>query len=392
MAESNNQINLKLLVFSPYYPPHTGGLESHADEFNKYLSLEGVIITVFIPRLPKDALENETKYNGVEIIRFPAFEIISNYPLPKFWSIKFWKLFLELFRKDFDVVISRTRFFSTSLLALIYAKTKRIKWIHVEHGSDFVELSSKFKTFIARIYDQTLGFLVFRLSDLNVSVSKAVRQFVKKFDKRNSLVIYRGIDFEEIDKINPGLELKEKYKDKTIISFCGRLYKWKGVEKSVKAVKSLSEEIKKKIIFLIIGDGEDYKRLKNLIGKDETIKMLGGLDRKGAISILKISDIYLHSSLPGGGLSTSLLEAMYCGCAVIATPNEGANEVVVNGENGILLEGDTAEEVSRKITELIGDKDKVGRFSQSAIEFIARKFSWKESIQKYLSILNDYEK
>ena len=52
--------------------------------------------------------------------------------------------------------------------------------------------------------------------------------------------------------------------------------------------------------------------------------MLGGIKWEEAIGILKISDIYIHSSFPGGGLSTSLLEAMNCKCAVIATKNEGA--------------------------------------------------------------------
>src|SRR3989339_611359 len=122
---------MKLLIFCSYYPPHTGGLESHADEFNKYLSQRGIDITVFTPKLPKNSPESEILYNNVKIIRFPAFEIISNYPLPKFWSLKFWSLFLRLFNQKFDITISRTRFFNTSLLTLIYAKIKKVRWIHI---------------------------------------------------------------------------------------------------------------------------------------------------------------------------------------------------------------------------------------------------------------------
>jgi len=118
---------MKIFIFCPYYPPHIGGLESHADEFNKYLSQSGIDITVFTPKLPTDAPESEIKYNNVKIIRFPAFEIISNYPLPKFWSLKFWSLFLGLFKQKFNIVISRTRFFNTSFLALFYAKIKNVR-------------------------------------------------------------------------------------------------------------------------------------------------------------------------------------------------------------------------------------------------------------------------
>lgn len=400
---------MKILVFCPYYPPHIGGLESHADEFNKYLSQKGADITVFTPRLSKDSLESEVKHNEVKIIRFPAFEIISNYPLPKFWSLKFWYLFSNLFEKKFDIVISRTRFFHTSLLALVYAKIKGarphtnsknlpqaekqnsaeigvgVKWIHIEHGSDFVRLSSRFKTAIAKLYDYTFGFIIFKFSDLNISISKAVQKFVYKFDGKNSPIIYRGLDIEEIAKINPDFEMKEKLKDKIIISFAGRLYKWKGTENSIEAMKLLPQEIKNKIVFLIIGDGEDFSRLKEISKNESHIEMLGNLPREKALSILKISDIYLHSAYMGGGLSTSLLEAMYSKCTVIATPNEGADEVIEDNKNGFLIEKSDPKLIAEKIKEIIG-KD-TNEQKKTAKKFIEENFNWEKSIEKYLEII-----
>lgn len=376
---------MKILVFSPYYPPHTGGLESHADEFNKYLSQKGVDITVFTPLLPKDAPKNEVRYAGVKIIRFPAFEIISNYPLPKFWSPRFWSLFLGLFKEKFDITISRTRFFNTSLLALIYAKIKKVHWIHIEHGSDFVKLSSPLKNVIAKLYDNTFGRLIFKSSDLNISISKAVQKFVNKFDRRESPVIYRGLDTEEINKIQPDIEIKEKYKDKIIISFVGRLYKWKGVENSIEAIKSLPEEIKNKIVFLIIGDGEDFAYLQKISANEEAIILLGNLPRKKAIGVLKISDIYLHSAYPGGGLSTSLLEAMYCNCAIVATPNEGASEVM-NEKSGIIITDNSPEKIKIAIENIVSSEERRKQYALNSGENIREKFNWNYPINSYENI------
>lgn len=378
---------MKVLIFCPYYPPHIGGLENHADEFNKYLSQEGVDITVFTPRLPKNAIGFETKYNGVKVIRFPAFEIVPNYPLPRFWSLKFWRLFFSLFKQNFDIVVSRTRFFNTSLLAFIYAKIKKVKWIHIEHGSDFVKLSSPFKTLVAKIYDYTFGFLIFRFSDQNISISRAVQKFVKKFDKRESPVIYRGLDMERIDAIKPNDELKEKYADKIIISFVGRLYSWKGVKNSIRAVGKLPAEIKNKIIFIIAGDGEDLERLKKISDENDPIVFWGDTPNEKAIGLLKSSDIYIHSAYPGGGLSTSLLEAMYSQCAVIATPNEGADEVIENNINGILIKESDAKLISEKMKELILNKEKIQRCREFARIQISKHFNWKESVEKYLTLL-----
>ncbi|MCX6780332.1 MAG: glycosyltransferase family 4 protein [Candidatus Magasanikbacteria bacterium] len=378
---------MKLLIFCPYYPPHIGGLESHADEFNKHLAQKGVEIVVFTPRLPKSATEKELIHEKVQIIRFPAFEIIANYPLPKFWSPKFWSFFIGLFRQKFDIVISRTRFFNTSLLALVYAKIKKIRWIHIEHGSDFVQLSSNFKTFVAKIYDYVFGFLIFHLSDRNISISKAVQNFVKKFDKRESPIIYRGLDFENIDKVAPDLEIKKRFEDKIIISFVGRLFKWKGVEKTILAIKSLPEDIKKKIVFLIIGDGEDFNHLRKVAKNEPSIILIGTVPREKAIGILKITDIYVHSAYAGGGLSTSLLEAMYCQCAIIATPNEGADEVIEDKRNGILIEKPDAQMIMEKMVDLIANKEKIELYANSAKDKVRESFFWEKTIVNYLNYI-----
>jgi len=375
---------MKLLVFSPYYPPHMGGLESHADEFNRHLSQRGMDITVFTPRLPVSAPEKENWHRGVKILRFPAFEIIPNYPVPKFWSLRFWKLFRNLFEENFDIVISRTRFFSTSLLALAYAKIKKIRWVHIEHGSDFVRLSSRLKTEVARLYDLSFGRIIFKSSDLNISISKAVREFVEKFDKRKSPVIYRGIDIEEIEKVTSDEKFRDQYGNKTIIAWAGRLYKWKGVKNTIEAIKKLPEKIKKNVVFVVIGDGEDKEYLQKI--SDKSVIFLGSIPREKVLGILKVSDIYIHSSDPGGRLSTSLLEAMCCRCGIIATKNEGADEVIDGNENGILLENNSPKIIAEKIIELAGSKERTNSHANKAHDNILEKFGWRKSIDNYLEI------
>lgn len=376
---------MKILVFSPYYPPHIGGLESHSDEWNKHLAQNGADIIVFSPNIPYTESIEEMRYDRVKIIRYPAFEIIPNYPVPKFWKPLFWSQITGLFHSDFDIVISRTRFFLSSLLALIYAKLTGTRWVHIEHGSDFVRLSSSFKSTVAKIYDQTLGRMIFHCSDINISISRAVQIFVQKFDSRKSPIIYRGIDFERIDSILPDEMIRKKYPDKIIIATAARLYKWKGIEFSIEAIRNLPQEIQSKIVFLIIGDGEDFSRLKKL-SEGLPIEMLGNLPRGQVIAILKNSNIYIHSSLPGGGLSTSLLEAMYCECAIIATKNEGADEVIRNEHNGILIETPSGTCMRQDIILLIEDAEKRYSYTLNAKKNISEKFPWEQSIRKYLDI------
>lgn len=380
----------KLIIFPGNFLPHVGGLETHVDEFVKYLSRKNYEITIFVPNIVL-AKEDEIIYDGVRVLRYPAFEAVLNFPVPKFWSLKFWKMFFSLYGKNFDIVMTRTRFFTNSFLGAFFAKfrLKRIKLVHVEHGSEFVKLSSRFKSFVALVYDMTFGKFVFFLADKNIAISDAVYSFVSSnfvdVKKEKVPVIRRGVDFDFYRDIDLDLDLKRKFKGKTIITFLGRLYKWKGVENSIEAYKLLPEDMRKKSVFLIVGYGEDFDRLKELSGEflDNGIYFLGKKDFKDAISILKSTDIYLHSAYAGGGLSNSLLQAMYCSCCVVASPHEGAKEVVVDLKTGILLRDNSSDELAQGLKRVFENKSLQEKYSNNAHKYIEENFSWGNVIESY---------
>lgn len=379
---------MKILVFSPYYPPHIGGLESHADEFNKYLSQKGVDITVFTPRLPQDAPEKEIKYNDVKIIRFPAFEIIYNYPLPKFWRANFWKLFLSLFKKKFDIVISRTRFFNTSLLAFFYAKLKKVRWIHIEHGSDFVKTGGRHFVWVAWIYDNTLGKLILKMADKVVANSNASAAFCRKIAKNiNCSVIYRGIEMEKILAATPNMDLRNKYSGKTIITFLGRLFDGKGVSDLISALAGLKNV---NYICFIIGDGPEKEKLEaqtRKLGIENKVIFFGFRNFDEYIRILKISDIFVNPSYTEG-LPTTVAEAALCRNAIVATNVGGTPEIITGNGNGFLIEPKNINLLKEKLEILINDKNLRENFGNNAYAEVKNKFDWNNSMEKYLKLFS----
>lgn len=104
---------LKILVFASYYLPHNYGITVCVNELVKRACLKAEKVTILTPHLFKNSLDYEIIYGNVEVIRFPAFYLVFNYPVPKFWSIKFWKIFLNLVgkRNNYNLVITTIRFF-----------------------------------------------------------------------------------------------------------------------------------------------------------------------------------------------------------------------------------------------------------------------------------------
>jgi glycosyltransferase involved in cell wall biosynthesis len=377
---------MKLLIFCPYYPPHIGGLESHADEFNKHLAQKGVEVVVFTPRLPKSAPEKELAHEKVQIIRFPAFEIIPNYPLPKFWSPKFWSFFVGLFRQKFDIVISRTRFFNTSLLAFVYAKIKRVRWIHIEHGSDFVKSGGKLATSVAKIYDHTFGKIVLMSADDVIANSKASAKFCHKLAKNiNCEVIYRGVKIKDILSALHNVELRSEYPDSIIITFLGRLFDGKGVSDLVMALSKLEN---KSYICFIIGDGPEKKKLETLSKKlniQNKIIFFGYQNFDSYIKILKITDIFVNPSYTEG-LPTAVAEAALCKNAIVATNVGGTSEIITSGKSGYLIEPKDIDSLKERLEELMSNEGLRKKLGANAFEEVQNKFDWNKSIEKYLTI------
>lgn len=380
---------MKILVFSPFYPPHIGGLESHSDEFNQHLSSLGAHISVFTPHLPKEALETETHPNGVRIVRFPAFEPMHNYPLPIFWSSHFWKHWRSLFQNDYDMVISRTRFFFPSLMALWYARKRNLPLVHIEHGSDFAKFNGYGKTKLGELYDWIFGRFILRSADRLIGNSQASCDFVKKLSGRSDCQpIYRGANLEAIENTQPRHDLREKYHDKVIIAFIGRLIDGKGTHDLITALAELKRD---NIVCFIIGSGPEETRLKKMtegLQIENKIIFFGNLPFHEAISILKTADIAVNPSYTEG-LPTSVTEAALCQKAIIATHVGGTKEIISGKNDGYLINPKDIEQLKEKIIDLIDHPEKRLTFGKNAYQEACGKFSWNESAQKYLAVFTE---
>ena len=143
--------------------------------------------------------------------------------------------------------------------------------------------------------------------------------------------------------------------------FAGRLSKEKGIDTLVEIAKLLSDDIH----LIVLGDGPEKNKVSALANANENIHYLGYQPKEKTIPLIRGSDALIQPSIVEG-ISSTILEAMACKTAIIATEVGGNKEILENNKTGILIEPDTSEKLL----------DKIDYFLMSLFPFL-RKYSFK---------------
>jgi colanic acid/amylovoran biosynthesis glycosyltransferase len=122
------------------------------------------------------------------------------------------------------------------------------------------------------------------------------------------------------------------------ITTIARLNWIKGIEYIVEALSYIKNQ-NIQFEYLIIGEGDDFERLKYAAYQFDIfkeVKFLGKKTQVEVIDILKTTDIYIQYSIQEG-FGNSVLEAQAMGCICIVSDAEGLTENVLNNETGFVV-------------------------------------------------------
>jgi glycosyltransferase involved in cell wall biosynthesis len=367
-----------------------GGLEGYVSDLDQALldAGEAASLTVFTPRLPPQGLAIERRGNEHLIVRYPAFELIPNFPVPKLWRRAFWSALRSAAPARHDVFVAHTRFFLSSTLALACARIARRPLLHVEHGSDFVQLSGRGPRLAARIYDLVLGRLLLRHADGVIAISCAAAAFVKRLAHRDAQVVYRGMSTERLASVAADQEVLEWAQGRVIVTFAGRLIDGKGVPDLLNAFARLPGD---GTVLCIVGDGPrraDISSLADTLGVADRVLMLGYLSEDRAWSVLSSSDIVANPSYTEG-LPTSVLEAALLGKAVLASDVGGTAEIVADEQGGLLFAPRDVDGLRARLARLVADPDLRSRLGTVARNEAEGRFDWGVSAARFGSIARE---
>jgi len=206
------------------------------------------------------------------------------------------------------------------------------------------------------------------------------------------VIIPNGVD---VDKYSPGESpIKSQFKAERLFVYLGRIAPEKNVESLLKAWRHC--EMGNECQLLIVGDGPLKPSLQMNYGKEYGINWLGFIaDEMTRINILRAADVFILPSLVEG-LSLSLLEAMSCGAACLAT-DAGADGEVLEGGAGAILGTQGVTTQLRTLLPLFRDHPEITELlGKKARERVLERYTFDENINRleklYTNLLQSYNK
>lgn len=196
-------------------------------------------------------------------------------------------------------------------------------------------------------------------------------------------VIPNGVD---TDKYSPGTSsFKSEVNAEQLFIYLGRITPEKNVESLLRAWKQSNMNPGCKL--LIVGDGILRPSLEPFYGPEHGIIWWGyEPDEQRRIEMLRGSDVFILPSLVEG-LSLSLLEAMACGIACVATDAGADGEVLAGdtgvGDAGIILKTQGVSEQLKTLLPLLqGHPEFAAQLGQKARKRVEERYTLNRNIDR----------
>ena len=294
-----------------------------------------------------------------------------------------WQFIIPFkYRRELQGSILRVLQLNGMLPALISKLTNGGK-MAVTYGFDYKKFAFLDRKYIEGILFMVFDYVFLGLADLIIAPNREIFNKLAKRESINKKIVYlpNGVD---IKLFTPDLSEK-KQKNKTIrLLSIGRLEKQKNYEFLIKVIANSIH--RSRINLTLIGHGFVKDNIISIAkNKHVSLQIIDSVPFQKLPGFYQSSDIYVQPSLIEGSPKT-LLEAMSCGCCVLASNVSGNSEVINSGVDGLLADLNL-DDFKRELEKLISDKEFRNQLGNSARLTIKRKFEINSIIQTETKLL-----
>jgi glycosyltransferase involved in cell wall biosynthesis len=328
----------------------------------------------FIPGLESLAYEGgimaKLRSNPLRIVLVPFFLVAQLFAIARLHR-----------RQPFAVVHAHWLIPQGLVASCLKWVAKPVPYVVTAHGSDLYMLGSGFMQRLKRRAAQ-------RATTVTV-VSEAMRDKVAALDVAADAVAVRSMGVDLETRFTPGENV-----DREGLLFVGRLVDVKGVPVLVDAMAKLAVE-RPDVTLTVIGDGPERGAIEERIsalGLQERVRMQGSLTQDEIVTALRAAQVLVMPSVvtvdgAEEGFGLVAVEAMGCGCAVVASDLAGIRDAVRDGETGLLASPGDAHDLAEKISTLLSDDALRDTLTRNARAHAVENYDWRVVGKEYARLL-----
>jgi glycosyltransferase involved in cell wall biosynthesis len=369
---------------------YLGGAEILTQVIAESLVQRGHRVIIYTAGLPSSHIERGVIIRATPLLLFPLRFRTALMPI----YAGILKPFFEQIRdiQDADVVhaidsdsimlMSRWSFLRDKFVVTIQDYT--LIWPKTDYFSENI-----IKNAMVRIKDAVALFIRMRIKrkaveDIRfaVCVSTFIAKEVLKANKHIQVSIIGNC-------ISPTWQHHERRKERDIdILYVGKLMPYKGLDMLLEALAMIPRSFSFKAV--VVGEGmlSRYVSLAKKLGIQNMVEFTGPLSYQTMPDYYLRSKIVVSPSIWPEPCGRSIIEAMWTGCAVIATSVGGTPESLVDRTHGYLVRPSDPGVIARAILELLTKDSKRKRFGIQAARYARTHYSSGRIAQEYENFYN----
>jgi len=212
-------------------------------------------------------------------------------------------------------------------------------------------------------------------------VSNTVRDIVSEYMGVNAEgeLLSFGIDNQSVDR--------SAFSDEKISVGCiGHIGRGKGQDLFVKAIQRLSDDVKRKAIFYIVGAGRLDEESEQIVSVNPNVVMTGEIPYENMHEVYNKLDVIACCSREEG-MSSVVVEASMYKRTSIVTSIAGIVEYLTNDEDTILFESGNVDDLSEKIEWVIENRENAKKIGEASYCMYNEHFSYNSFEKRLLSLV-----
>jgi glycosyltransferase involved in cell wall biosynthesis len=214
-------------------------------------------------------------------------------------------------------------------------------------------------------------------------------------------IIENGVDEDRFDPNAKFQDLRSRFgisPETFVLGFIGSMKRWHGVGNIIRVAEFCKNKLANHL-FVIVGDGDlktEYEAQVKALGLNDTVKFIARISHDDVPSYLSFMDVVLSlhykqcdNAIEFHGSPLKIFEYMAMEKPIIAAPLGQIKELIVSGDNGLLLDGENAEGICKVLLQLEKDKSYRQKLGGRARQNVIESHTWKINAKKVEELCQD---